>query len=377
MLLALLASLLSIPLHAEGGAAFTAALTLDDEGLLRVVETVRPIGALGTLCGPFARELPAKRLRLDGLRRLVAVRVKGFFRGSGLSFAPAKWTLKRSPRGARLTAPPAAGLDCAVTLSYETEPLLAVGPGGTHLRFPLPGGELGAALARGTVSLGGSLVPVRLTLAGSESPLAEGIGSVIIPEGLKEGAKVVFVADLENALPPPPASGGRRLLADNLHIAAGTAGLVLLLVLYAALPAPDSHDGRPWSLLAAGGALSAGTVAAMRLLEDPASIGPSAAAWALAAGAGAAIAGALTLAFWGLTLLLLRSASRSGAPRPAVLSLAASACAFVSFGVTTFAADVLTRLVHDAAPAVVACQMAHLLTHAAAFILKRHRPSNS
>ncbi|MBI3297365.1 MAG: hypothetical protein HYZ75_04320 [Elusimicrobia bacterium] len=358
---------LALPASAEGAATYSAALNLGEDGLLRVVETLRPVGELGALCGPVERELPAKRLRLDGLRRLVAVRVKAVFRGAGAGLTPAAWTLRRSARGARLAAAAAPGLDCTLTLTYETEPLLA----GGSLRFPLPGPELGAALAGVTVSLGGPAVPVRLTKAGDGAALAEGRGSLTLPAGLKEGTRLVFTADLETLPPVPPAGGTRRLLTDNLHVAAGAAGFILLVLLYAVLPTPDSFDGRPWSLLAKGGALSAGTAAAMRLAEDPASIGAPAAAWALGAGAAAAAVGALALAFCGATVVLLRSASRPDAPRPALIALAASVCAFVSFGVTTLAADALTRLVGDASPAVVACGALHLAAHAAAFALKR------
>ena len=89
---------LAAPLSAEGPAAsYSAALNLGDDGLLRVVETLRPVGEFGSLCGPVERELPAKRLRLDGLRRLVAVRVKAVFRGAGAGLTPAAWTLRLLP----------------------------------------------------------------------------------------------------------------------------------------------------------------------------------------------------------------------------------------------------------------------------------------
>ncbi|TPW20626.1 MAG: hypothetical protein FD126_1506, partial [Elusimicrobia bacterium] len=81
------------PAAAQGAVSYTAALTLDADGRLRAVETFRPLD--GALCEPFARELPAKRLRLDGLRRLARVEVTGAYRGSGAGLSPAAWELER------------------------------------------------------------------------------------------------------------------------------------------------------------------------------------------------------------------------------------------------------------------------------------------
>jgi hypothetical protein len=112
----------------------------------------------------------------------------------------------------------------------------------------------------------------------------------------------------------------------------------------------------------------------MRLAEDPAGIGTAAAAWALAAGAAAAAAGVAVLALWGAVVVLVRSACRPGVPRPAVLHLAGAAAGFTAFGVTTYSADLFTRLVRDAAPAAVLAGALHLALHAAAFVLKRTPP---
>jgi hypothetical protein len=352
---------------AQPAVSYTAALTLEEGGRLRAVETFRPLG--DALCGELSRELPLKRLGPDGLRRLAAVEVAGAYRGSGAGLRPAGWRLERTPRGARVVVDPApAPPDCAAVLMTVGPAFLRPAPGGSRLRFALPGAGLGAPLASAAVGLAGLGAPVRLIglERGVETPLASGTGSAVlgsVPEGL-----VVAEADLPE--PPPPAPPG-RLLRDNLHVAAGLAGLAGVLLLYALGPRPRSHDGRPWGLLAAGGALSSGTVAAMRLAEDPAAISGSAALEALAAGLGAGLAGAAVLALWGLVVVLVRSASRPGAPRPAVLHLAGAAAGFTAFGLTTGAADLLTRLVRDAAPAAVLAGALHLALHAAAFVLKR------
>ncbi|TPW18311.1 MAG: hypothetical protein FD126_3476, partial [Elusimicrobia bacterium] len=44
---------------------------------------------------------------------------------------------------------------------------------------------------------------------------------------------------------------------------------------------------------------------------------------------------------------------------------------FSAFGATTYAADLFTRLIRDAAPAAAAVGALHLLAHVAAFVLKR------
>lgn len=358
------------PAAAQGTVSYTAALTLDDDGSLRAVETFRPLG--DALCGPLSREVSLKRLRLDGLRRLSRIEVTGAYRGSGAGLSPVTWTLERTPRGGRVTlAPPPSPFDCAAVLLTVGEPLLSRGEDGLRLRFPLPGPELGAPLASVTAGLPGTTAPVVISRLerGTETVLASGVGTATLaspPEG-----RLVVTADL----PPDTAvpASGNRLVSDNLHVVVGLAGLVLLLLLYAAAPLPASFDGRPWGLLAAGGGLSAGTVAAMRLAEDPGAIGNAAAAWALGAGAAAGLAGASVLALWGLVVVLVRSASRPGARRPALLHLAGAAAGFTAFGVTTYAADLFTRLVRDAAPAVVAVGALHLFAHAAAFVLKRER----
>lgn len=355
---------------AQGAVSYTAALTLDADGRLRAVETFRPLGE--ALCGSFVRDLPAKRLRLDGLRRLARVEVTGAYRGSGAGLTPAAWELERTPRGARVRLGPARfPPDCAAVLLSAGEPLLASGEGGLRLRFPLPGAELGAPLASVTVGLPGTAGAVSIARVerGAETVLASGTGSATLTSP-PEGRLVVTAALPEGTPLPAPASG--RLLSDNLHVLAGLGGLALLILLYAAAPLPASYDGRPWGLLAAGGALSAGTVAAMRLAEDPVSIGTAAAARALAAGAGAALAGLVVLALWGAVVVLVRSASRPGVRRPAVLHLLGAAAGFSAFGATTYAADLFTRLIRDAAPAAALVGALHLLAHAAVFMWKRH-----
>lgn len=353
---------------AQGAVSYTAALTLDADGRLRAVETFRPLGE--ALCETFVRDLPAKRLRLDGLRRLARVEVTGAYRGSGAGLTPAAWELERTPRGARVRFGPAPSPpDCAAVLLSAGEPLLASGEGGLRLRFPLPGAELGSPLASVTVGLPGTAGAVSISRVerGAETVLASGTGSASVtspPEG-----RLVVTAELPADTPLPAAPG--RLVSDNLHVLAGFCGLVLLVLLYAAAPLPASFDGRPWGLLAAGGSLSAGTVAAMRLAEDPASIGTATAARALAAGAGAALAGLVVLALWGAVVVLVRSASRPGVRRPAVLHLLGAAAGFSAFGATTYAFDVFTRLIRDAAPAAALVGALHLLAHVAAFVWKR------
>lgn len=356
---------------APGAVSYTAALTLDGEGSLRAVETFRPLG--DALCGSLQRELPAKRLRLDGLRRLARVEVTGAYRGSGAGLRPAGWTLERTPRGARVLLAPAANPpDCAAVLMTAGEPLLSAGPNGPRLRFPLPGPELGAPLASVAVGFPGTDSAVRISHLerGKETLLAAGTGSASV--SAPPAGRLVVTADLPKDTPLPDGRG--RLVSDNLHVAVGLAGLALLALLYAAGPRPASFDGRPWGLLASGGALSAGTVAAMRLAEDPAAVDAAAAARALAAGAAAAAAGLCVLALWGAVVVLVRSASRPGARRPAVLHLAGAAAGFTAFGVTTYSADLFTRLVRDAAPAAVLCGALHLGLHAAAYVLKRTPP---
>lgn len=371
LLLSALALAASSADFAPGSVSYTAALTLDGEGRLRAVETFRPLG--DALCGTLPRELPTKRLGLDGLRRLRRVEVTGAYRGSGAGLRPADWTLERTARGARVVLAPAPNPpDCAAVLMSAGEPLMAAGREGPSIRFPLPGAELGAPLDSVSVSFPGTASPVRISRLerGVETVLASGAGSAAVsspPEG-----RLVATADLP-ADTPLPAPGG-RLMADNLHVLAGLAGLGLLALLYMAAPRPASYDGRPWGLLASGGALSAGTVAAMRLAEDPTAIGTASAAWALGAGAAAAAAGLAVLALWGAVVVLVRSACRPGAPRPAVLHLAGAAAGFTAFGVTTYSADLFTRLVRDAAPAAVLVGALHLALHAAAFVLKRAHP---
>lgn len=361
---------LAVGAAAQGRVSYTVTLNLDADGRLRAVETFRPLG--DALCGPLVREVVLKRLRLDGLRRLSRVEVTGAYRGSGAGLSPADWTLERTPRGGRVTlAAPPSPFDCAAVLLTLGEPLVSRGEAGPRLRFPLPGPELGAPLASVTAGLPGTQTTVLISRIerGAETVLATGVGTATLaapPEG-----RLVVTAELPQDAPAPAA--GNRLLSDNLHIAVGTAGLALLVLLYAAAPLPASFDGRPWGLLAAGGGLSAGTVAAMRLAEDPAAVGNAAALWALGAGAAAGLAGAAVLALWGLVVVLLRSASRPGVRRPAVLHLAGAAAGFTAFGVTTYAADLFTRLVRDAAPAAVAVGILHVLAHAAAFVLKRER----
>lgn len=357
---------------AQGRVTYTVALNLDSDGRLRAVETFRPQG--DALCGPLAREVSLKRLRLDGLRRLSQVTVTGAFRGSGAALSPAAWTLERTPSGGRVVlAPPPSPFDCAAVLMTSGEALLSRGEGGPRLRFPLPGAELGAPLGSVTASLPGTdgAVAISRFERGAETVLASGAGSATLaapPEG-----RLIVTAQLPVDTPvPAPAAG---LVSDNLHVAVGLAGLVILALLYLAAPLPATFDGRPWGLLAAGGGFSAGTVAAMRLAEDPAAIGNAAAAWALAAGAAAGLAGAAVLALWGLVVVLVRSASRPGVRRPAILHLAGAAAGFTAFGVTTYAAELFTRLVRDAAPAAVLVGALHLLAHAAAFRLKRERPA--
>lgn len=352
---------------AQGTVSYTAALTLEEGGRLRAVETFRPVGE--ALCGELARELPLKRLGPDGLRRLAAVEVAGAYRGSGEGLRPAGWRLERTPRGARVVVAPApAPPDCAVVLMTVGPAFLRPAPGGSRLRFVLPGAGLGAPLASAAVGLAGLGAPLRLVRLerGIETPLAAGTGSAVLPAA----PAGVLVAEAELAEPPPPAAP-ERLLADNLHVAVGLAGLAAVILLYALGPRPRSHDGRPWGLLTAGGALSSGTVAAMRLAEDPAAVSNAAALKALGAGLAAGLAGAAVLALWGLVVVLVRSASRPGAPRPAVLHLAGAAAGFTAFGLTTGAADLFTRLVQDAAPAAALAGALHLLVHAAAFVLKR------
>ena len=371
MLALALAAALASPAAAAAG-AYTAVLTLEPEGPLRVVETYRPADDPEALCGALERDLPAKRLRLDGLRLLQRVQVTGVYRGTGLGLAPAEWTLSRSPRGARLhIAPAPAPPDCAVTVTFEAEPLLGRTASGTRLSFPLPGPEWGTSLAAAALSLSGSEAPARLAMAGDAAPLAQGAGGVRFEGLLDLGKRPVFSVELPAGAPAPPTPSRRRLLADNLHAAVGAAGLALLLLFYALWPAPARGAGPPWSLYAAGGALSAGTVAAMRLAEDPASAGAAAALWALGAGAAAAALGILVLACWAATVVLLRSASREGCPRPLVLSLASLAMGFISFGATTLAADLFTRLIRDAAPAAGAAAAAHLAVHAARLLSRR------
>jgi len=366
---------LALALGAALGAAhaavkYTAALTLDADGRLRAAETFRPRG--DALCGAFARDLPGKRLRLDGLRRLARVEVTGAYRGSGAGLTPADWAVERTPRGARVVLGPAPfPPDCAAVLLSAGEPLIAPGESGPRLRFPLPGAELGETLSSITVGLPGTSGAVSISRVerGKETVLASGEGSATLdspPEG-----RLVVTADLPPDTPLPVSEG--RLVSDNLHVLVGLAGLALLALLYLAAPLPSSFDGRPWGLLATGGALSGGTVAAMRLAEDPASIDAAAAGWALAAGAASALSGLAVLALWGAVVVLVRSASRPGARRPAVLHLLGAAAGFTSFGATTYAAELFTRLVRDAAPAAVAAGALHLLAHAAAFHFKRAR----
>ncbi|MDE2293092.1 MAG: hypothetical protein KGL53_13510, partial [Elusimicrobia bacterium] len=284
MLAAPLLVLLAAPARAAASVAYTAALTLQEDGLVRVVETVRPIGELDRFCGPLSRRLPLKRPGPWGLRRLARAEVTGAFRGTGVGLRPVPWTLLRGPRGAELqvgaaSSPP----DCALTLLYEEEPSVVPSGAGAVLSFPLPSDDLGVVLRSGTVSLSGTRAPVRLVLGRGGVSLAEGRGSLSLPASLPPGRPAVFEAEV----PAPPArrEGARRLLADNLHAAVGAAGLLLLVLFYALIPA-----GREWELLAAGGALSSGTVAAMRLAEAPALIGPKAALAALETGLAAGLA---------------------------------------------------------------------------------------
>ncbi|MBI5597706.1 MAG: hypothetical protein HY928_16585 [Elusimicrobia bacterium] len=372
MLALALAAALAVPAAAASAGAYTAVLTLDPGGALRVVETFRPADDPAALCGPLRRDLPTKRLGFDGLRRLLRVRVTGVFRGTGLGLSPAGWSLERRPRGTRLSIGPApAPPDCAVTLLYEAEPILTAVPAGVRLSFPLPGPEWGERLAGAAVSLSGSSAPARLAQAGAAAPLAEGQGGARAPGALELGKRVVFSIDLPAGAAPLPAPSRRRLLAENLHAAVGAAGLALVILFYLLRPA---LAGGRWGLCAAGAALSAGTVAAMRLAEDPSAVTAPAALWALGAGAAAAALGLMVLACWGATVVLLRSASREGAPRPLALSLGSLAMGFVSFGTTTLAADLFTRLIRDAAPAAAACAAAHLALHGGALLLSRRTP---
>lgn len=376
MLALALSAALAAPAAAASGGSYKAVLTLDPGGPLRVVETFRPAGDPAGLCGPLERDLPTKRLRFDGLRLQLRVRVTGVFRGTGLGLAPAEWSLSRGARGERLhIAPALAPPDCAVTLVFESEPLLSAGPSGARLSFPLPGPEWAGSLAGAALSLSGSEAPARLAAAGAAAPLAEGRGGAVSPGTLELAKRYVFSVELPSGTPLPPAPSGGRLLAENLHAAVGAAGLALVVLFYAFGPFPASSGRRPWSAYAAAGALSAGTVAAMRLAEDPPSASAAAAVWALGAGAAAAALGLMVLACWAATVVLLRSSSREGAPRPLALALASLAAGFVSFGATTFAADLFTRLIRDSAPAAGALAAAHLVVHAGVLAFARRTPA--
>lgn len=269
--------------HGASIASFDARVSLSADGIALAREDIRVEAGPDSFPRGFFRELEDRRLTPAGLRVLLPIRVREVL----LDGRPVPWRERRGSRGVTVSVPgPLPAGHHAVRLTYRAAGRVALRPDGDVLRWTATRNEWGLPIRAATLAFalpGGRTDAVlrRRSWIGEASrpaQAAEAIvdeGSVVFwagrPLGPEEGLGASIALEKGLLRPPPQGGPGRRLLRDNLHLAVGAAGWLLVFLYY--LPAalrrreeePDPEGSAPPGLSPASAAyvLGAGQDAAV------------------------------------------------------------------------------------------------------------------